>query len=95
MLDSLHKVYAFGKPRSFSSLNLSLLLSSMEYAVRIDKDNQRITLPPGKSKFCGHLVLHSTRPGRTHVHRCVRGIVMSEAVRNTTLRFCEWARQFF
>jgi hypothetical protein len=72
MLDSLHQVYAFGKPRSFSSLNLSLLLSSMDYTVRIDKDNQRITLPYGKSKSVDFLVLHSTRPGRTHVHRCVR-----------------------
>ena len=45
------------------------------------------------------IVAGGVNSGRTprshHVHRCVRGVVMSEAVRNITLRFCEWARHFF
>ena len=49
MLDCLHQVCTFGKPRSAFSY-LSLLLSSMVYTVRFDKDNQRITLLYSKSK---------------------------------------------
>jgi hypothetical protein len=69
----------------------------MVYAVRIDKDNQRITLPlrarVNLLDFRNLHILHA--PVAHYVHRCVRRSDMSEAVRNITLRFCEWARHFF